>query len=401
MEPTLWAVLAATGALWIRVGFAVHAAGLARSKNSAGAVIRHLTDAAVALLAFWAVGFAIAASGHPVFGLQWRALFGIGTDYSAGNFLAAAMILIATGIVPGVVAERCRFWPALAASALLGAVVIPVAMLWSSGDGWLSHLGYRDPGGAGWLHLAGACCAAVGARVVGPRTGKFNRDGSSTAIPGHSVPLAGLGVVVHFVGFFIFLTTGTLNPRTAPAAAMNVLLAAAAGAMAAVVLSNFRYYKPDVHLTYAGLLGGLVAISAAGPAVGSLGAVIIGAVAGVIVPLATVHIDLILRLDDPSGNVAVHGVGALWGLLATPLFAKGLTFADRSKQFGTHLLAIVSIAALATLLSLALWLLLKRLTKLRASEADEFDGLDLAEHDIGAYPDFQQTMIKSYHLREV
>jgi Amt family ammonium transporter len=182
---------------------------------------------------------------------------------------------------------------------------------------------------------------------------------------------------------------------------MNVLLAAAAGAMAAVCLSNVRYYKPDVHLTYAGLVGGLVAISAAGPAVGTLGAVIIGAVAGVIVPLAILHIDLILRLDDPSGNVAVHGVGAVWGLLATPLFAQGLTLAQRSKQFGVHLLGIVAIAALATLLSLALWLALKRLTKLRASEADEFDGLDLAEHDIGAYPDFQQTMIKSYHLREV
>jgi Amt family ammonium transporter len=352
------------------------------------------------LLAFWGVGYAIYASGGRVFGVRWPALFGVGVDYAAGNFPAAAMVLIATGIVPGVLAERARFWPALAASALLAAVIVPTAMLWATPAGWLSHLGYHDPGGAGWLHLTGALCAAVGARVVGPRTGKFNRDGSSTAIPGHSVPFAGIGVVILLAGFFTFLTGGTFGLQTA-AVGMNVLLAAAAGAMAAVCLSNVRYYKPDVHLTYAGLVGGLVAISAAGHAVGTLGAVIIGAVAGVIVPLAILHIDLILRLDDPSGNVAVHGVGAVWGLLATPLFAQGLTLAQRSKQFGVHLLGIVAIAALATLLSLALWLALKRLTKLRASEADEFDGLDLAEHDIGAYPDFQQTMIKSYHLREV
>jgi ammonium transporter, Amt family len=197
------------------------------------------------------------------------------------------------------------------------------------------------------------------------------------------------------------IATPTAVDGLVAASAMNALLAAAAGAMAAVCLSNVRYYKPDIHLTYAGLLGGLVAISAAGPAVGSYGAVIIGAVAGVIVPLATLQIDLILRLDDPSGNVAVHGVAACWGLLATPLFAQGLTVAERGKQLGAHALAIVCIAALSTLLSLALWLTLKRFTKLRASEADEFDGLDLAEHDIGAYPDFQQTMIKSYHLREV
>ena len=399
MELTLWALIAAAGALGMRVGFAVHAAGMARSKNSAGAVMRHLSDWCVAVLAFWAVGFAIHASDATVFGLQWRALFGVGAGYSTGSFLGTAMVLVATGIVPGVVAERARFWPALIATAMTAGLVVPLAMLWTS-RGWLARMGYHDPGGAGWLHLVGAVCAAVAAVFVGPRTGKFNRDGSSTAIPGHSVPLAGVGVVLLSVGFFGFVTAGSAGDRVTQAG-MNVLVAGAAGGLASAILCQIRFYKPDVHLAYAGILGGLVAISAGATAVGSLGAVIIGGVAGVIVPLAVLHFDLRLRLDDPSGNVAVHGVGAVWGLIATPLFAQAMTFPARARLLGVQLLGVVALAALAGIGSSIVWAVLKRTTKLRASEADEFDGLDLAEHDIGAYPDFQQTMIKSYHLREM
>jgi Amt family ammonium transporter len=399
MELMVWAVIAAAGALVIRVGFAVHAAGMARAKNSAGAVMRHLCDACVALLAFWALGYAIFASQAPVLGLQWRALLGLGQGYAAGSFVTAALVLVATGIVPGVLAERARFWPALANSALLAAVVVPLAMLWTTGNGWLVRLGYHDPGGAGWLHLVGAVTAAVGARFVGARTGKFNRDGSSSAIPGHSVPLAGIAVVILLAGFFALLAG--LSPADTAAVGTNVLVAAAAAGLASAVLGQIRFYKPDVHLTCAGIVGGLVAVSAGADQLGSLGAVIVGAVAGVLVPLALLTVDLRLRIDDPSGNIAVHGVGAIWGLLATPLFARGLDLPHRLRQLGAHALAILALAALAGGLSLVLWTILKRLTRLRASEADEFDGLDIAEHDLAAYPDFQQTMIKSYHLREV
>jgi Amt family ammonium transporter len=182
---------------------------------------------------------------------------------------------------------------------------------------------------------------------------------------------------------------------------MNLLLAAAAGGVASVMLGQFRYYKPDIHLTYAGIVGAMVAISAPAGAVPGIGAVLIGAVAGIIVPLAILMLDVMVRIDDPSGGIAVHGVGAIWGLIATPLLARGLSVGQRFKGLGVQLLGIVAIALLTIALSAALWLLLKRLTKLRVSEADEFDGLDLAEHDIGAYPDFQQNTIKSYHLREV
>lgn len=392
-------IIGALGALLIRVGFAVHGAGMARSKNSAGAVMRHLCDLCVALLAFWAVGHAITSSDARFFGLHWHSLFGSAESETARMFFPAAAVLIATGVVPGVLAERARFWPSLATSLLLAALLIPTIILWTHAGGWLNNMGFTDQAGAAWLHLPGALAAAVGAFFVAARTGKFNRDGSSTAIPGHSVPLAGVGVFLLLVGFFVFVPV-TDSARFG-AAAMNLLLAAAAGGVASVMLGQFRYYKPDIHLTYAGIVGAMVAISAPAGAVPGIGAVLIGAVAGIIVPLAILMLDVMVRIDDPSGGIAVHGVGAIWGLIATPLLARGLSVGQRFKGLGVQLLGIVAIALLTIALSAALWLLLKRLTKLRVSEADEFDGLDLAEHDIGAYPDFQQNTIKSYHLREV
>jgi len=183
------------------------------------------------------------------------------------------------------------------------------------------------------------------------------------------------------------------------AAPMNVLLAAAAAGAASIALGHFRYGKPDVALTLAGVMGGLVSISAAAGSVGTVSAVVIGAVAGLIVPWAAVTLDLMIHLDDPTGAVAIHAVGGLWGTLGAGLLAP-VTFAERVRLTGAQALGALAIAALAGGLALAMFAALKATVGIRVSEADEYDGLDLAEHDVGAYPDFQQTMIKSYHLRE-
>jgi Amt family ammonium transporter len=396
MAPLLAAALTVLGALLIRAGYAATATALVRSKNSAGTVTRHLMDAAVATLAFWAIGWAIASSPWSVLGLRPGAMFGISREWSVPASAIAA-ILIGAGVLPGVLAERARFWPALIATAVTAALILPIADLWR--HGWLGRIGYRDTAGAGFLHLTAAVAAAVAARFVGPRTGKFNRDGSSTAIPGHSVPLAGVGAFLQLIGFVAF--AGAASGENFPRAAGNILLAAAAGGLAAALLSQSRYYKPDCHLITTGVLGALVAICAGPDTLLNPFAVLIGVAAGVLVPLAVLTIDLRLRIDDPTGGVAIHGVGAIVGLLLTPVFATGLTFVGRLKYLGGNLAAIAALTILAASLAYATWTLLSRSTKLRASEADEFDGLDLAEHDIGAYPDFQQTMIKSYHLREV
>jgi Amt family ammonium transporter len=393
MELFFW-LIAAAGALLIRAGFALYATGMARSKNSAATLMRHLCDLCVSLIVFWAVGYAIVSSDARVFSINFKSLIGLANLTNVPPFYFACGVLVATGIVPGVLAERARFWPILAGSLVLGGLIVPVAMLWAKGGhGWLQKLDLIDVGGAAWLHLPGALGAAVGAYFVGPRSGKFNRDGSSTAIPGHSLPLAGIGVFVLLVGFFLFVAPG--------AGSMNVLLAAASGGLAGVLLSHFRYHKPDIHLTLAAVLGALVAISAGADRVPGIAAVLIGAVAGILIPMAILTLDVVVRIDDPTGQIAIHGLGAIWGLIAAPLLASGLSAGERFKHLGVQLLAILTIGLLTIALSGAIWVLLKNLAKIRASEADEFDGLDLAEHDIGAYPDFQQTMIKSYHLREV
>jgi len=182
-------------------------------------------------------------------------------------------------------------------------------------------------------------------------------------------------------------------------AALNVLLAAAAGGLAALVSSAVRYGKPDVFLIYSGLLGALVAITGGANVVPTGAAVGLGAVAGFVVPYAMVQIDLRWKIDDPAGAVAVHGLGGLLGTLATGVLAPG-SVGERVRQLGVQALGVVVIAAFGLLATGALMKVLKATVGVRAKEADEFDGLDLAEHDLNAYPDFQQTTIKSYHLRE-
>ena len=259
--------------------------------------------------------------------------------------------------------------------------------------GFLDKLGLIDALGASTLHWPGAVAATVAALFVGARTGKFNRDGSSTAIPGHSVPLAGAGLFLLLFGWMLWGGTGGIRP---------LLLAGAAGGLASLILSQVRYYKPDLHLISAGLLGALVAASAGGASLSSIGAVLTGGVAGVIVPMAILLIDVRFRIDDPSGGIAIHGVGALWGAISAPFLtiAAG-DWVDRLKSLGANALALLLAGLLSAGISFVLWSLLKRSTSLKVKEHDEFDGLDLAEHDIGAYPDFQQNTIKSYHLREV
>jgi Amt family ammonium transporter len=239
----------------------------------------------------------------------------------------------------------------------------------------------------------------VAAVLVGPRMGKYNRDGSANAIPGHSVPLANVGMLLVLAGWLPYVL-GFVGTAKAGAAGMNVLLAGAAGCVAAVGLSQVRYFKADIHLAFAGMLGGLVAISAAADVGSGIAAVVIGGVAGIIVPMAMVMLDLVWKVDDPTGGIVVHGVGAAWGILAAGLFAGTGSMGARIGLLGVQVLGLVVIAGLAAVVSGGVLWGLKRTVGLRSKEADEFDGLDLAEHDIGSYPDFQQTMIKSYHLRE-
>jgi Amt family ammonium transporter len=221
-------------------------------------------------------------------------------------------------------------------------------------------------------------------------------------IPGHNVPLAGIGVLAMLVGWGPYLAGCLVYRNLTPfagLAAMEALLCASAAALSAMLLGRYRYGKPDVVLTLMGFLGGLVTVAAGAGMLPAWGAVVIGIVAGMIVPLSAIWIDLLCHIDDPAGVIAIHGVGGALGTLAVGIFLPG-SAVHRLHQIGVQALGVVSLGVLSLVLSAILFAVLRLAVRLRATEADEFDGLDLAEHDIGAYPDFQQTMIKSYHLRE-
>jgi Amt family ammonium transporter len=398
----------AAGVLLLRIGQGAFSVGLSRARNSASASMRGLCDLCVATLAFWAVGAAILFHGaSSFFGLDTGLLVGrsLGTDGMAGAILFGAIVAsIATGAVVEAAGERSRFFPLVAASVLLAGFLVPLAGSWAT-TGWLARIGFVDPAGASWVHLTGGVCAAVAAWAVGPRQGKYNRDGSVNMMPGHSLPLARIGAMLMlagwlpYVGAMLWLSSSAAQPPAIDAACLNVLLAAAAAGLTGLLYSQMRYGKPDVGHTLVGLLGGLVAITAAAGMVASYWAVLIGAIAGCLVPIASIWIDRYLRIDDPVGSVAIHGVGGLWGTLAAGLFATGgLTL--HARHVAIQLIGAAAIAALSAAGSLALFLTLRSAVNLRVSELDEFDGLDLAQHDIAAYPDFQQNTIRSYHMRE-
>jgi Amt family ammonium transporter len=398
----------AAAVLLVRIGQGVYAVGLSRARNSASASMRGVCDLCVAVLAFWAIGAAILFhSGNGVFGVDKGLILGISTGargISSAVLLGAIVASIATGAVVEAAGERSRFFPLVAASVLLAGMVVPVAGNWAT-TGWLAHIGFVDPAGASWVHLVGGVCAAVAAWAVGPRQGKYNRDGSVNMMPGHSIPLARIGAFLMlagwmpYVGAMIVLSSGPGHTATADAACWNILLAAAAAGLTGLLYSQVRYGKPDVGHTLMGLLSGLVAISAAAGTIASYWAVLIGALAGCIVPVTSIWIDRYARIDDPVGAVAIHGIGGLMGTLAAGIFTAG-SLSEHAKHLGVQLIGAAAIAGLSAVGSLALFLTLRLALDLRVSELDEFDGLDLAQHDIAAYPDFQQNTIRSYHMRE-
>jgi Amt family ammonium transporter len=395
----LWVVVLAAAALLVRVGQAAGGMGMARAKNAASAGIRNLADFCVATLSFWAIGAAILFQQHNgVLGFHLGHF--VGWEGLSPNWLKGlVMALIASAVIVPAVSERSKLIVSLAAGAVLAALLVPLTRHWTE-RGWLSTLGFIDVAGAASIHLTAALCAAVAAIFVGPRDGKYNRDGSSNMIPGHNVSLILISVLLTFIGWVPYVCLLAPAQRSGVAAA-NVFIAAAAGGAASLLVGRIRFGKADVLLTCVGILGGLVGITAAADSVRTLGAFLIGVVAGVAIPWVTVMIDLRLKLDDPGGVVAIHGVGGVWALVAASIFtAAPITVGQRLQSAGIQLLGIVVIAITVIAVSGALMLLLRSTTGLRSRDADEYDGLDLAEHDINAHPDFQQTMIKSYHLRE-
>lgn len=393
-------MLLAVHGLLLRLGMAISTSGGSRSKNAAGVLLRNVLDISIVSLAFWAVGMAIfSQTQNGALGLDWHQLVGLGPVTSI-TVLALVQALVAGGIVPGALSERSRFFAGAAFSVLIGLLVYPVCANWAM-LGWLHQIGFEDAGGASYIHAIGGITALVAAAIVGPRIGKYNRDGSCNAILGHNVPLLAVGVILQLVGIIPLTLAGATftNAGMTFLIPMNLLLSAAAAALVATIWSRFHYGKIDVILILMAFTGGMIAMTGAAHIAPTWGAVIVGAIAGFLIPYVSVLIELRMKVDDPAGVVAIHGIGGIIGALAVGFFDVP-DFMSMLKSLGVQSMGLICMLVIAGALAMALGQVLNAVHLFRSKEADEYDGLDLAEHDMNAYPDFQQTMIKSYHLRE-
>ncbi|MDD4956375.1 MAG: ammonium transporter [Candidatus Omnitrophica bacterium] len=403
---TVWTLLAAFLVFFMQAGFAMVETGFTRAKNACNIMMKNLMDFAVGSLAYWAVGFGI-MFGTTVLGLFGKDGFFLAAgDPSTGEGLwqfafwifQAVFAATAATIVSGAMAERTKFSSYMAYSVFITALIYPVVGHWIWGGGWLAAKGMIDFAGSTVVHSTGGWAALAGAILLGPRLGKYNRDGSSNAIPGHNIPLAALGVFILWFGWFGFnpgSTTAGTNLSIA-VIAVTTNLAAAAGAVAAMVVVWFQFGKPDVSMTLNGALAGLVAVTAPCANISPLSAIIIGAIGGILVVFSVEFIDKVLRIDDPVGAISVHGVCGAWGTLSVGLFAEkayggvdGLFHGGGFGQLIAQATGVLSVFAWVFGTAFLLFYVIKATMGLRASDEEQLKGLDICEHGMESYSGFQ------------
>ena len=388
--------------MWMAAGFSMLEAGLVRSKNTAEILTKNIALFAIACTMYLLVGYYIMYSSSAG-GFLPNLGFLIGTENSADAVLAGGddapyysmrsdfffqVVFVATAmsIVSGAVAERMKLWAFLAFAVVMTAFIYPVSGYWTWGGGWLSEVGYSDYAGSGIVHMAGAAAALAGVLVLGPRKGKYGKDGSIHAIPGANMPLATLGTFILWMGWFGFNGGSELKMSDIGSANnvaqvfVNTNAAAAGGVIAALILAKLWFRKADLTMALNGALAGLVAITADPLSPSALGAALIGAIGGLIVVAAIITLDK-LKLDDPVGAISVHGVVGIWGVLAVPLN-------NGDASFGAQLIGIVGIFGWVFIASLVVWLVLKAVMGIRVSEEEEYEGVDIAECGLEAYPEF-------------
>ena len=420
---TLWVLFTAMLVFFMNLGFGMVESGFARSKNAVNILSKNFIVFAISSLAFWVVGWGLMFSdGNDFLGLS--GIYGLsGADnspasgdeysgvYSAMSWATVPLLakfffqLVFAGtaatIVSGAVAERIKYISFIVFSFVLVGFLYPTTGHWIWGGGWLAKLGFWDFAGSTVVHSVGGWAALTGAMILGPRIGKY-RDGKISPIPGHNMTSATLGALVLWLGWFGFNPGSTMaaDPGSIARICITTNSAAIAGILSSTAVAWIVLGKPDLSMTINGCLAGLVAITAPCAFVSVESSLIIGAVAGALVVFAVISFDKI-KIDDPVGAISVHLINGIFGTLALGLFAQdslmpgttgnGLFFGGGFNLFTNQVIGVAAVGVFTFIVSFIVWMIIKKIIGLRVSEAEEIEGLDVGEHGMEAYPDFEKV----------
>ena len=390
---TLWVCLGAMLVFWMQPGFALVEAGLTQSKNTANILMKNFVDFMCGTVLFWITGFSIMyGAGNAFFG--WEGFTFIGTDSNVPaecTFIFQTVFCATTAtIVSGAMAERTKFSMYVVFSILISALIYPLEGHWSWGGGWLSEMGFHDFAGSTVVHLCGGALALAGAIVLGPRVGKYGKDGKSRAIPGHNLVLCALGVFCLWVGWFGFnpcstvAATGYANAVSMSHVFVTTNMAAATGGIAAMTYTWLFDKKPSLSMVCNGVLAGLVGITAGCDCVSIASAALIGAVVSIVMCFSVSFIDKVCKIDDPVGAVSVHGVGGFLGTVLTGVLCDPAIDGVEA-SFGVQLLGASAVAVFAFCTGMILFTVIKKTHGLRCDRIIEEEGLDVYEHGEACY----------------
>ena len=410
----VWFLIGAALVFWMQAGFAMVEAGFTRAKNTGNILMKNLMDFCIGTVVFILIGFSLLL-GEDVLGFIGKPGFDIFTsykDFDWSNFVFNLVFCATTAtIVSGAMAERTKFISYCVYSAVISALIYPIEAHWIWGGGWLSQIGFHDFAGSCAIHMVGGISALIGAKILGPRIGKFTKDknGNITkvnAIPGHNITIGALGVFILWLGWYGFNGAAATSVEQLGSIFVTTTIAPAIATVVCMIFTWLKYGKPDVSMCLNASLAGLVAITAGCDVTDAFGATIIGFVAGLLVCFGVWFLDYVLRIDDPVGAVAVHMMNGIWGTIAVGLFATnsapgysiadskgnelvGLFYGGGFKLLGLQLTGFVAVAAWTAVTITIVFLIIKATLGLRVTEEEEIIGLDPTEHGLpSAYAGF-------------
>ena len=404
---SVWFLIGAALVFWMQAGFAMVEAGFTRAKNTGNIIMKNLMDFCIGTVVFILIGFSLLL-GEDLVGLIGKPGFDIFTSYADfdwSNFVFNLVFCATTAtIVSGAMAERTKFLSYCIYSAVISALIYPIEAHWIWGGGWLSQLGFHDFAGSCAIHMVGGISALIGAALLGPRIGKYTKDESGkiikvNAFPGHNITIGALGVFILWLGWYGFNGAAATSVEQLGSIFVTTTIAPAIATVVCMIFTWIKYGKPDVSMCLNASLAGLVAITAGCDVTDAFGAIVIGAVSGVLVVFGVWLLDYKLRVDDPVGAVAVHCLNGIWGTLAVGLFATtsapgndsytGLFYGGGFHLFGLQLLGFASVAAWTAVTITITFLIIKATVGLRVTEEEEIIGLDPTEHGLAsAYSGF-------------